>query len=547
MWQTILDGLYVFNENKLILFGVISILLLGISANIVTFYTLRKREVARTRNFSLLLIISLFILSIILRLAYLKDIFVPPYFDSVAHLRIINKLIEGFNTSAIFNTLPNLTESYYHFGFHFFVALLTFGLHADPINVMLISGQVILAAIPIPLFFIIKHKTENNTAALLTLLLAGFGWYMPAFAINWGKYPALTGLLSLEIMLSLSYAISQKKTSKNNFKLIIFLLFGLLVSTLIHSRILIVFSISLISWFLAKKAACLEKPEQHSILRSSFFGILILGILIQTDPLLKLTLEPYLDKGILITSIILILSPFAFKKFHQSVYFIIFFIFSILACLFIPVDSILPTLNNQTLLDRPFVEMLLYFPLSILGGLGLAGLLEIINKATFLSEKKLFYTKTLVSILVIGFVGVFSLKNYAFYPADCCNFISYDDTIIFDWLRKNISNDARILVAANHLSVVPSSTSTDLVGSDAGIWIPVLIDKRIVIMPYEIDFLSEGIMMELCQKKVTYIYVDNTNQSFNSNILDKKERWYKKILALPNTQLYQLKTCIITN
>ena len=206
----------------------------------------------------------------------------------------------------------------------------------------------------------------------------------------------------------------------------------------------------------------------------------------------------------------------------------------------------MPTLNNQTLLDRPFVEMLLYFPLSILGGLGLAGLLEIINKATFLSEQRLSYTKTLVSILVIGIVGIASLENYDFYPADCCHFISYDDTIIFDWLSKNISNDAQILVAANHLSVVPSSTSTDLVGSDAGLWIPALIDKKIVIMPYEIDFLSEGTIMELCKRKVTYIYVDNTNQSFNSNTLDKKEKWYKKILTLPNAQLYQLNTCIIT-
>ena len=78
--------------------------------------------------------------------------------------------------------------------------------------------------------------------------------------------------------------------------------------------------------------------------------------------------------------IVVILSPFALDKFPRGVYFSILFIFSVLVALFIPIEVWLPGLENQTLLDRPFVEMVLYLPLSLLGGLGLAGLLQSLNE-----------------------------------------------------------------------------------------------------------------------------------------------------------------------
>ena len=543
MWQIISDGLSILNENKLLIIAAISLLSLGCSTNFFLFGDLTKREVALKRNFSFFLLLLFFIFSTLTRLAYLKNIFVPPYFDSVEHLRIVKIMVEGYNSSAILDTLPNLTQNYYHLGFHFFASLLTFGLRADPINVILIFGQIILATIPIPIFFLIRRKTQNNIAAFFALLLAGFGWYMPGFAVNWGKYPALAGLLAFEMVLSLAYAISRKKTTRNKSILIIFLILGILTSTFIHSRTLIILFISFLSWFFAKRIDNFPKVNQRSILRIQLWGILLFGILIQADALLKLTLEPYLDKGILITAIILILSPFALKKFPQGLYFSTFFILSLFACLFIPANGILPGFTNQTLLDRPFVEMVLYFPLSILGGLGLAGLLESLDDLKFLPKQIHLFTRALIIFLFIGVIGFFSIRSYNFYPSDCCNFLGYDDTVIFDWMDKTLPTDALILVASNQLNVVPSSTSADFVGSDAGIWIPQLIGREITLMPYHFDFLSDEKIKQLCQKEIDYIYIGNTNQSFNSRQLDKKTEWYKKILVLEKAQLYQLKAC----
>ncbi len=123
----------------------------------------------------------------------------------------------------------------------------------------------------------------------------------------------------------------------------------------------------------------------------------------------------------------------------------------------------------------------------------------------------------------------------------------YDDVIIFDWMDKKLPSNSHILAAANELSVIPSSTHTGLVGSDAGIWIPQLIDRKITLMPYKLDFFSSKTINRLCQKQINYIYIGGESQSFSIRELDRKADWYKEIISLPNVQLYQLIACSSTN
>jgi hypothetical protein len=85
-------------------------------------------------------------------------------------------------------------------------------------------------------------------------------------------------------------------------------------------------------------------------------GILVLGKLIQAEPLLNLTLAPYLGDGLPVTIAVLALSPFALVKFPRSFYFSLLFILLVLAALFVPVNIRYPGLENQTNLDRPFVK-----------------------------------------------------------------------------------------------------------------------------------------------------------------------------------------------
>ena len=541
MWQVFLDGCSVLSENWSVALGAIGVTCLGCG---LSFFLLRGTTREKTIPWqSGFLLIFFFVASVILRLAFVTETLVPPYFDSVEHFRLVNELVTALESSALLETIPTLTPGYYHLGFHFLAALLTLGLHADPINVILVLGQVILAAIPIPIFFLIRSKTQSNTAAYFGAILAGFGWYMPGFAVNWGKYPALAGLLVLELVLSLAYLIPRNKPGRNQTVSIVLLILWIIISTLFHSRTLIVIVISIASWIAAGKMQSLSKHIQYLLLGILLAAILVLGLLIQKEPLLALTLEPYLDNGMGITLTVLALSPFALIKFPRGVYFCILFIFWIFAALFISVSDWLPGFGNQTLLDRPFVEMLLYLPLSILGGLGAAGFLQFLNTIKAIPEQIRTSIRALSIILLIGTFSISSMMNYDFYPSDCCNFVRYDDTIAFDWLDRNTPPDARVLIASTQMHVLPSGPSEANVGTDAGIWIPALTDRITTFAPFGIDFRSPGTLEGLCKEQINYIYVGGTDQKFNAAQLQEKPDWYEGILFLPNAQVYQITGC----
>jgi hypothetical protein len=340
----------------------------------------------------------------------------------------------------------------------------------------------------------------------------------------------------------MAYLISKKKLAKNQYVSISLLILGILISTLIHSRTIIVIFISLASWILASRASNQPKAFQYLVLGLLILGIVLLGLVIHSEPLLKLALEPYSEDGIWITIIILVLSLFAWFKFPQGVYFNLLFAISPFVCLFISVGKFLPGFENQTLLDRPFVEMILYFPLSILGSLGIAGVIQFVGDIKMLPERLHVYARYLATLLLIGVVGIVSIKNYNFYPSDCCNFLKYDDTIALDWLNVNSPSDARILIASAELNVLPSEEFEGFAGTDAGIWIPQLTGRVITSMPYDVDFRLPERVNRLCQREIDYIYVGGTNQSFSTAQLEEAE-WFEKRLSLPNVQIYQRTSC----
>jgi hypothetical protein len=541
MWRALSSGFSIISEISFIVLVVVTVTGLGCSPG---FFLLADslKEKKKFRR-SALLLSSFFFISAILRLAFLTETYVPPYFDSVEHYRIIKSLVTALEASTLLETLPTLTSNYYHLGFHFLASLLTFGLGANPMDVILVLGQVLLAAIPIPLYFLIRHETQSDVAAFFGMLLAGFGWYMPGFAVNWGKYPALAGLFALTVVLNITYFISRKNSGKYQLVYIGLLISGILASMFFHTRTLAVIAISILSWLIADKIRILPKSFQLLILGVLLGGILVLGKLIREESLLNLVLDPYLGAGLWVTLIIVGLSPFALIKFPQGFYFSILFILCVLAALFIPIGFRTPGLENQTLLDRPFAEMVLYLPLSILAGLGLAGILQTLDSLYGLTEKIRLYTRVLITILLVGFASVMAIRRYDFYPSDCCSFVGYDDTVALDWIDRNLRSDAHILIAATLLNVLPAGPSENRVGTDAGIWIPVLTGRNTTLALFDTDFRSESTLEQLCQNQVGYVYVGRTDQKFNAAQLREKEEWYEGILFLPNAQVYQLTGC----
>jgi len=204
---------------------------------------------------------------------------------------------------------------------------------------------------------------------------------------------------------------------------------------------------------------------------------------------------------------------------------------------FIPVTGLIPGYGNLTLLDRPFVETILFLPLSLLGGLGFTGLLQYLRQYIHLP------LDTAVGVLFPGLVMVNALINYNFYPSDCCNIVGPDDLTTIDWMDKNLPTNARILIATTELMVLPSGSFQGYVGEDAGIWISPLTGRPTFPMPYNSNFNEKETLDILCKRGVNYIYVGEIGKTFDDTQIKPLTTWYKTLLSMPKAGVYQIVGC----
>ncbi len=284
----------------------------------------------------------------------------------------------------------------------------------------------------------------------------------------------------------------------------------MLVTIFLHSRELIVFGIATLTWILTSLWQKMPK-----LLRFSVLGISVLVLLgeiafIQNKGILGPLFDPYAPKGLLITSIVLFLSIFAFWAHPRLVFFSTVSTFLLLISLFIPLGNLIPGYANTTVLDRPFVEMIIYMPLTFLGGFGLASLEQILqDKKIAWGKGQLSVSKTIGIFFILLVVGNASFK-YDLYPSDCCAIVSHDDLTAIDWMDKNLPQDARILISSTELNVLPTDAYQGSAGGDAGTWINPLINRTTIFMPFTTEFNQGQTLEAICQSQVGYVYMGKT-------------------------------------
>lgn len=508
----------------------------------------------RTRHikpaFSKATIISLFLLTllfIILRLAFVSKAVFPLYFDSAQHYLHIKRLLANLELANGWAAVPWSFPTYYHLGFHFLSAFITSLTHAQITDVMLVLGQVILALMPFSVFLIIRHETRSNSAGMFAVLVAAFGWYMPAHAVDWGKYPALASMALFPFILSLAYLVMKNRnilSSRQYWSMNAVLLVGIVVSIFLHSRSLILFGIvalAVITVYLWQKISVLP---QLLVLAVFLAGVVLEIAFIQTKGILGPLFDPYASsKGLLITLAVLFLSIFAYRPYPRLVLFCIASIGLFLASLFIPLRDLIPGYANTTLLDRPFVEMILYLPLTMLGGFGLAGLQEKLRSQTLELRQIQISAGTAIAALFCALVIINALFTYDPYPSGCCNIASTDDVAAIEWMDQNLPLDARVLTASTDLNVLPTDAFQGSANGDAGAWINPITDRTSVPMSYFTDFSQRSTLDTLCQLQVGYVYVGATGWTFDDSGMPVQTDGYRILLALPNAKVYQVTGC----
>lgn len=513
-----------------ILFGLLALAVFALS--IFRFASDLKPDSTSTT----LTLVLFMLASIFLRLAFVFRVILPSYFDSAQHYLYIRNILEGNKTGIL-----DLAR-YYHLGFHTLTAFLICALHIEIAKTMLILGQLILAMMPMSIFFLVRHETKSNTAGIFAMIVSGYGWYMPAHAVDWGKYPALMSMGIIPFVLSLAYlGLKYKDVLSTSKRWALYGTFGLslLVSIFAHSRTLVVFGIVVLAWMTA--TGWQKLPRRYRIPVFVVIIIMLVSgfVFVQGQDILRLLFDPYINKGIWITALIVLFSIFALKAYPKLTFTCILVMGFLVAALFFPVKGLIPGYGNLTLLDRPYVEMILYLPLSLLGGLGLAGLMQILQNSKF----KFVSLYQYVGLLIIGTTLIYSLARYDFNPSDCCIIVGSDDVVAMDWMDVHLPMSARIGIASTELKVMVTETNEGDVGSDAGIWISPLIHRVTIVLPHDSDFGQQAVLVALCQERIGYLYVGELGQTFDEAKLSSHPEWYESLLSMPKVKVYQVIGC----
>jgi hypothetical protein len=506
------------------------VVLLGSFLLIVILFCLTLRADTETDSKkTIIFLLGLVLISTLLRLIFVSRAILPSYFDSAQHYSTIKNLLQH-GTSTM----------YYHRGFHMVTAFLVTVLQADIAKTMLILGQLVLAIMPVSVFFIVKRTTGSNGAGIFAIILSALGWYMPAHALNWGKYPALMSIALLPFVLSLAYWLTQKGaafTPQKRRILYGILGLGVVVLTLLHSRTLVILAIVFLAWVIAVWRQRLSWINQALILGIVILVLALEVLFIQTQAILVPLLDPYLNKGIWITALVVLLSILALREYSEVAFVCVLSMGLLLGGLFVPIQ--IPGYGSLTLLDRPFVETILYLPLSILGGLGLAGLETWLRHSLF----RIFLYRKYIYGLFIGLMLIHAFIRYSLYPSDCCVLVGEDDLAALAWMEDHLPREAHIGISVTELNVLQSEALEGYTGGDAGIWITPLIDRVTIPLLFSSDFGQEAIKDKLCESGVSHLYEGELGQSFDSARLHKHPEWYRVLLSMPKVKVYEVVGC----
>ena len=526
--KILLDGVSVFIDNWQLIIGIL------VFIAVISFpFFIRLKTYSKPASVSTGIFLAFFIsLTLLLRLAYVSKALLPSYFDLATHYALIKDIL----SQDLLQVFGSLRTNYYHMGFHFITAFFASVFQVGISKVMLILGQVILTVMPLPLFFIVKQKTRSNWAGIFAAILSAFGWYMPAHAVDWGKYPALLSLYMIMLVLCLVYLFVQNKDKLQTGKRIFFLVmfgFGVLFTAFVHSRAVIVLGMIAIAWTISMWWMRLPQLIKHSVF---VLLVILLGlevVFIRRNDVLNLLFDPYFNKGILVTTLVVILSAFAYRAYSQLTFVNLAAIGLLLISLFIPMRGLFLGRDYLTLMDRPYVEMIFFIPLSLLGGLGLAGL-EKWMKSSY---------QRYVVLIGIGLILIHTFANYEFYPSNCCVIVGNNDLAAMAWMENQLPVDTRIGIASTALKVVAEDVVEGDVGTDAGVWVTPLTDRVTILLPNDLDFDQGPVLDMICQKKVQYIFIGEMGQPFDIARLNSRPIWYRPLLSMSRTRVYQVIGC----
>jgi hypothetical protein len=478
-----------------------------------------------------LIIIALIVL---VRFAFLKHLEYPLYYDSAVHYQIIQDL-QSPSRSQSLNQIWNLNSGrYYHIGFHSIVVVLAAQLRGsfNEAQLILITGHVFLIVLMLNTGLLASKLFNNFYAGILTVIFAGVGWLMPAFAINWGKYPAISSLAIFP--LAVYWMIDSRNWSDANRRWHI-VLYGTsaLCAILLHSRSLVLLGCAAAA--LVTLGIIWNWLSKNNLAVLFWAEIVVILLIAELHPNLHAALLPYLKRIDLFTTLLALASivVVASKNLKAATGILTFMVYVAIIST-IPTPAFLVRQAGPYLLDRPFLQILLFFPLSLFAGGSFSYFLNELRWRISSPESGRAMVSMGLFTLTVLTVMIRPLSDFK--PNPCCVYMRIDDIFIIDWIKENVPKNSRILI----------STDTDIntqfvkVATDAGAWITPLTQLKTVKFDYRTDFSNAPLHKAMCQENIMYIYVSAVNTSFSITPIEDDKKNFSPIIVLPDAQLYSV-------
>jgi len=462
---------------------------------------------------------AIFFFFLIIRLGFIKGLLLPPYSDSPTHYSIVKMFL-----------LPNrddlylrerIMRQYYHLGFHGITAWVSVvANNFDPLILALV-GQFFLAILPVTVYLWISSTTDSLLASIVSSILAGFGWNMPAYAANWGKYPALVGIALLPVFLGIIHIAFREKKVKLNAVIILFVI-GLVW---IHSRLIVLLlflvGIYVLSYFIE------SIPFGIEILLAVCLSSLILILRPLFSPWnINEYFRYYVGAFGGATYFILLLILFAFYQYPMKSMKMYLWGTLVAFGTFIPMPSVMHK-YSLFILDRAFFEISFFLALAALGGLGAKGLRDIIG-----GKSSGIIIAVILLLLLYANAGLF----FSFSPEARTNYVTDDDLFAISWAGDKLPAEAEFIISGER-------NLGHWINTDSGSWIKILSSRETYNLNYDFDWASEKKIHNLCddlERMIPhYIYIGSTPKRFKINNYDVYPR-LELMLYLPDSQIYQL-------
>jgi hypothetical protein len=238
-------------------------------------------------NWSSLALAAVFLFSLAVRLAMVRDLAGPAWVDSVHHALLGRLIMEQGGLPNTYAPYLQVTTASYHAGFHSILATFAWLSGQDLAQALLLLGQILNALAVLAVYLLTTTFTQHPTAGIFAALIAGVITPMPAYYTSWGRYTQLTGLLILPVaFLFLKYILDKPSfyiprigMEKEAIKTILIasvLLAGLL---LVHYRVLAFLYALILAYLLVNETVAIARRRQWRELMKTMLGLMIVGFL----------------------------------------------------------------------------------------------------------------------------------------------------------------------------------------------------------------------------------------------------------------------------